>query len=54
MIQVFQVGTETKNSFGDQEFVVSIDDECITYTFSEGEHVNIEVFINKLRREANS
>lgn len=54
MIQVFQVGIETRNSFGDLIFVVSIDGEYKTYTFPEGEHVNIEVFINNLRREVNS
>ncbi len=51
--QVFQSGMETTNSFGDQEFRVSVNGVIQNYMFQEGEHVDIETFINDLRFEVN-
>ena len=51
--QVYQYGMEEHNSFGDQIFIVIVDDEERHFHFIEGEHVNIEQFVNDLRNEVN-
>jgi hypothetical protein len=51
--QVYQVGFEKLNSFGDQTFKLFEDGLLITYIMPEGNHVNIEQFADERRAALN-
>jgi hypothetical protein len=53
MKQVYQIGFEKIDSFGDQHFSLSIDGKIEHYMFHEGAHLDVEKFCNVLREEIN-